>query len=301
MGVSEYRPASIDSAEWQRIGSFVRQATVTAQGWHSGRYGTKDMVGAVAGLTRWATEIACYPLDIQAVFHRDTIAEYIERGCESMTAGSRATRRSMLLRVAEAVLSPEVRVSRLQPVHKDAPSAPYSEHEQQQLRSWAEGQTTPERRLDSRLILALGMGGGLASPDILAVRATDVTVDRLGVVVQVRGRDVPILATWEQAIVDAAAVRDADSWLVGVQRGANSNWLNHYIAKSRPEGSLRPKVARMRNTWIVHHLNSGTPLGPLVCAAGLETFRTIEKVLPFADQPSRDEVRRAMRRALRSV
>jgi integrase len=299
--VSDYRPASIDPHEWERIGSFVQQATQTAQGWHDARYSTKDMLGAVAALTRWATEVACYPLDAATVFHRDTIAEYIERGCASMTSGSRATRRSMLLRVAEAVLAPDVRVSRLQPVHKDAPSAPYSEHEQRRLRSWAEGQTTPERRLDSRLILAMGLGAGLSSADILTVRADDITIDRLGVLVRVRGREVPVLATWEQAFVDAAAARDDLDWLVGIERGDSRNWVNHYIGKSHPEGTLRPKVARLRNTWIVHHLNTGTPLGPLACAAGLETFRTIEKLLPYVIEPSRDEVRRAMRRALRAV
>lgn len=53
--------------------------------------------------------------------------------------------------------------------------------------------------------------------------------------------------------------------------------------------------------WLLHHMTMGTPIGPLVCAAGLQTFRTIEKLLPLLPEPSQDEVRRSMRRALRAA
>ena len=42
-----------------------------------------------------------------------------------------------------------------------------------------------------------------------------------------------------------------------------------------------PNVGRMRNTWLLHHMATGTPLGPLAAAAGLQTFRTIEKLFPY--------------------
>lgn len=303
--VASYSPDGMEPWEWERIAAFVRQTTLTAQKHHAGRYQTKDMIGAVATFTWWVTEVACYTMETSIVFHRDTITDYIDTGCDSLTPGTRATRRSMLLRVAEAVLDPDERVERLSPVHKDNPLRPYSEFEQRQLLSWAEGQTTPTRRLDCHLILALGLGAGLSSADILSLTAGQVVVDHLGVLIRVQRpgaeRDVPMLAAWEQPIVDAVSMRDPDGWLVGTRRGANSNWINHFLAKTQPEAGRRPNVSRLRNTWIVHHLNTGTPLGPLSVAAGLETFRTIEKLLPFVHAPSQDDVRRSMRRALRVV
>lgn len=303
--ISNYAPVGMEPWEWERIAAFVRQATLDAQKHHKDRYQTPDMIGAIASLVWWATEVACYPMETSVVFHRDTIEDYVRTGCGTMTPGSRATRRSMLLRVAEAVLTPEERVTRLAPVHKDNPLHPYSEFEQRWMLSWAEGQTTASRRLDCRLMLALGLGAGLSSADILSLKASRVTIDHLGVLLHVRRpgseRDVPVLASWEQAIVDAVVVRTPDDWLVGVERrGHNSNWVNGFLAKTQPEAGQRPNVPRMRNTWLIHHMTVGTPLGPLACAAGLTTFRTIEKLLPFVPEPTQDEVRRSMRRALRA-
>lgn len=291
--------------EWALIAQFVRQSTLTAQSMYDGRYETKDMIGAVAWLTRWVTQVACLPMEPSVIFHRDTIAEYVAHGCESLTPGSRSTRRAMLLRVAEAVLPTDERVTRLESLHRDNPGVPYSEFEQRKLRSWAEGQTTPTRRLDCQVILALGLGAGLPSGDILRLRVRDITVDDLGVLLLAGSegavRDVPVLGSWEQVLVDLGAVREPDEWVVGVQRLGGKNWLSDFFARTQPEGGLRPSPLRMRNTWLVHHMSSGTPLGPLAAAAGLETFRTIEKLLPFVPEPTQDEVRRAMRRALRSV
>ena len=111
-----------------------------------------------------------------------------------------------------------------------------------------------------------------------------------------------MLAAWEQGVVDLCAARGGGDWLLGARRtSGGKNWLNNTIAASSPEGTLRPVPARMRNTWLLHHMIAGTPLGPLAAAAGLETFRTIEKLLRFVPEPTVEEVRRSMRRTLRAV
>lgn len=301
--VYAYVPAQMGPREWDAIAGYVRDVTMTALERYEGRYDAQDMIGAVAGLTRWATQVAGLPMETGVVFHRDTIAEYIARA--DLSVSSRATIRSRLLRVAEAVLSTEERVTRLQPLRADDPVRPYSEFEQRRLRSWAEGQTTPTRRMECRAILSLGLGAGLASSDIIALRARDILIDDLGILIRIpgsRARDVPVLAGWEQGLVDLHSARQPDAWFLGARRASGGkNWLNNTIASSSPEGTLRPVPARMRNTWLVHHMIAGTPLGPLVAAAGLETFRTIEKLLRFVPEPTVDEVRRSMRRALRAV
>lgn len=303
---SNYCPSGMPPSDWDRIAPFVRDAVTQTQAHYAGRYNTKDMLGAVAHHTRWVTLVACLPLERGVVFHRDVIADFVANGCAARSPNSRANTRTFLLRVAEAVLGDEERVTRLKPLNKDAPTRPYSEFEQRSLGSWAEGQTTPSRRFNCRAILALGLGAGLSTPDILSLRTSQIVVDPLGVLVQVdrpsSRRDVPVLAAWEQPLIDLVAVREPDEWAVGTQRtGTNSNWLNDYLRRTQPEQRLRPEVGRLRNTWLVHHLVSGTPLGPLSVAAGLDTFRMFEKLLCFVPEPSLSEVRRSMRRPLRGV
>jgi len=304
--IQRYRPEKMAPRDWERIAPFVREVVTETQAHYCGRYDTKDMLGAVAHHVRWVTQVACLPMERSVICHRDVISEFIAHGCVDLTPGSRATRRSLLLRVAEATLNPDERVSRLQSVHQDNPLVPYSEFEQRALRSWAEGQTTAARRLDCRGILALGLGAGLSTTDVLSLRVSDVQADSMGVLIRINRtssqRDVPMLAQWEQAVVDVVHARRADDWLIGVHRtGSNKNYLSDLIARTQPEAGLRPQMSRLRNTWLVHHLRTGTPLGPLSVAAGLETFRSIEKLLPFVPEPSADEVRRSMRRALRRV
>ncbi|OLT44022.1 hypothetical protein BJF86_12830 [Serinicoccus sp. CNJ-927] len=96
------------------------------------------------------------------------------------------------------------------------------------------------------------------------------------------------------------AARDPDQFVIGAQRqnAENKDFINSFLARTQPEGRLRPAVSRLRNTWLVHHMVAGTPLGPLAVAAGLETFRTLEKLLCFVPDPAQDEVRRLMRRSL---
>ena len=131
-------------------------------------------------------------------------------------------------------------------------------------------------------------------------------VDGQGVLLRVEvsrhPREVPVLWSWEQPLLDMLATRDPEELVVEVKRQeGNANWLNYFISRTNAENGLKPDSRRLRNTWLLHHLGTGTPLGPLAHAAGLETFRSIEKLFPLLPQPTRDEVRRLMRRPVRSV
>jgi len=306
MDTISYSPTDIPPQEWAEVGPFVRQAVLTAQKQSAARYTTKDLMGHVAAHVHWCRTVACLPLDVSVIFDRDVISESTQRGFPGLKTTTRATRRSALLRVAESVLPQPERTSRLAPLRDDKLALPYTEDEQVALRSWAMGQTTPNRRRDCHTILALGLGAGLPAPDILRLRARHVIVDGQGVLLRVEvsrhPREVPVLWSWEQPLLDMLATRDPEELVVGVERQeGNANWLNYFISRTNAENGLKPDSRRLRNTWLLHHLGTGTPLGPLAHAAGLETFRSIEKLFPLLPQPTRDEVRRLMRRPLRTV
>ncbi|OLT39506.1 hypothetical protein BJF86_08860 [Serinicoccus sp. CNJ-927] len=197
MDIADYRPNRMPPSEWEDVAEFVRAVVTEAQAHYAGRYDTKDMLVTVADLARWASAVACLPLERSVIFHRETVADYASDACGHMTLNSAATRRSMLLRVAEAVLPPEERVAPLAPLNHDAPPRPYSKFEQRGFRSWAQGQTTAARRLDSRVILALGLGAGLATPDLRSLRVKDIVVDHLGVLVS---RVINSLTVWDDGV-----------------------------------------------------------------------------------------------------
>lgn len=304
--VGAYQPTALAERDWEKVAAFVRAVVEQAKADPNSPYVTKKLMVHVTAHVVWCHRIAGLPLDVSAMFDRDVISESCERAFPHLTTGTLATRRSALLFVAEQVLPQDERTTRLKPLRDDKLAMPYDGAEQLALRSWARGQTTPIRRRDCHTILALGLGAGLNAHDMIRLRVRDVQFDSEGVLVRVTDskfpREVPVLWKWEQPLVDLVDTRDHDDLVLGVARTTiNPNYLNYFISRTAPEAGLRPNSERLRNTWLLHHLNSGTPLGPLSVAAGLETFRTFEKLVRLLPEPTAEEVRRAMRRPLRAV
>lgn len=302
--VQKYNPTAIPSKNWETIKPLVIETVTDYRTANPTLRETTDVVTYTAHLIYWTTAIAGYPFDKSVIFDRDTIAYYITYGCSHLRANTRSTRRSLLLRVAEATLPPQERVTRLTKIHEDTPLAPYTSEDILNLRGWAENQPTETKRITCRALLALGLGAGLNTHDILHLKARDIHVDNIGVLIQVRNnkscRDIPVLATWEQPLIDILTLRQSDDWVLGIHRtGRRNSWMSSYLAKCTPYKDVQPKVGRMRNTWIFHHMLTGTPIGPLTYASGLETFRTIEKLIPFLPEESIEQVRHSMRNAVR--
>lgn len=49
---------------------------------------------------------------------------------------------------------------------------------------------------------------------------------------------------------------------------------------------------RLRNTWLLRHVEAGTPLPILVAAAGLRTTSALINLMPYADIPADSTARR---------
>lgn len=300
--ITVYTPARIPPQQWVNIREMTIEAVTRYRAHHS-NYKIRDLMNTASSLIYWATEIACLPSDLPAIFHRDVIATFIEHQCNHLTNNTKVTRRSLLIRMSEAILPHPQRVVRLKPLSKDQPSAPYNSAEVMDLRDWAIHQNHQRTRINLAGILALCLGAGLSTSDLLDLRAQDIENDEYGYIVHIKRegarRDVPLLYQWEPLLSQVLEHRAPSDWVVGPGRdGHNKNWVSNYLKKHYQSWrKTYPSVARMRHTWIFHHMVSGTPLGPMAYAAGLETFRTIEKLFPFVPEPSRDSVRHALRQA----
>lgn len=300
--IEEFRP-NMAARDWAIVEQFVREAVADAR--PATTYSVKALLTAVSRLALWCHKSAGLPLERRTVFDRDVIAEYVRHGCPELTTrASRGTRRSMLLRVADSVLPPGERVTRLEPLSFSNPRQPYTLGEMVSLRSWAAGQVTEQRRADCASILALGLGAGLSAGEMLALRVGDIEVinpsdlynspEVLLHVSGTRARAVPVLGAWTPALLRLRSEVDPGRVALGPNRETMSpNWVSNFIF--RTGGTLKPNTQRMRNTWLTHHITANTPLHPLLMAAGLSCSEVLDRLLRYIPCPTPEDVRAAFR------
>ncbi|MEC5170373.1 hypothetical protein [Glaciihabitans sp. GrIS 2.15] len=275
---------------WSTIGEFVTDAVREAAA--ESVYNERDLFAAVTPLVLWAWQSQGWPLERDVIFTVEAIESFVGMGLHHYRSNAgRNTLRSRLLRVSETVL-PDAEPPELRPLGGSDPSQPYSPSQVTLLRGWAVNQQTVGRRSNAEALLALGLGAGLAGREILALTAADIDVDDAGVVIRVSGdraRDIPVLARWEDQLIDHLD-RIADGYVFRQNRSSlNHNLITDFV--SRDPARLPLTTRRMHATWIVNHLEAGTPLVPLLRAAGLSSPEALDRFLRFVPvTPSTDRL-----------
>lgn len=289
-----YQP-SIDPAYWEAIRDFVRD--VVARTETTVPYTTYALYRASTEFTLWAWQTAGLPLEVEDLFERSVIAFYVQTGCGQLTAAARGNRRSLLLRMSEHLLLDAP--TRLEPMPASNPSEPYSRREIVSIVSWARAQSTPERRANAHALVALGLGGGLSSQEIIALQVKDVHRERDQVTVTVAGtrrRDVPLLDEYAE-LMPAVNIATPNGFVFRPGRTQiYVNAISNFVKRGNG-GGLRPTTQRMRATWLVHHLNAGTPLTVLTRAAGLESLDALARFEHFATEIDAATATRLLRSA----
>lgn len=281
MVIDRYHPAAPE-AHWEPVRAFVQAAAAEAT--PHVPYPPQRITTDVTALAIWGWQVGL-TLDRETLLHRDVIEAYVVHGCPHLSSTSAGNRRSTLLRIAEALLPATQRVSRLTPLCNPTPSAPYDDDDVTELRSWARGQINAERRRDGQTLLSLGLGAGLSAREIKTLRIADITVDDDGVLIRVPGdrpRDVPVLATWEDHLAEQVANADPDELVFAPGRTTPSsrNSITNFVARTSGN-HLKPNSHRLRATWIIRHLACGTPLIPLMEAAGLQTLEVLDRYMMY--------------------
>lgn len=176
---------------------------------------------------------------------------------------------------------------------------PYSRNDLATIRRVAERQKTAGRRRAARALVALGLGAGLDGRWVHKVEAADVLADSDGVLVRVghpAARVVPILVEWEVAVAGLADdAQAAGQFLVGGRSLDRHRTASLTARFDIPPGCPRISPARLRTTWLVHHLTVGTPVPELTRAAGLLSHRSLSSILPYVPSRPADEARRLLR------
>jgi len=280
---------------WSAIEQFVTHA-VEATAPHVS-YTEKQLYAVTARLALWAWQTASLDLEVEEVFSAPVIDRFTAVGLPQYTKAGRNTMRSRLRRMADVLLGPDRDPDRPRPMGNSNASAPYSEPEVAALLSWAAAQPSGDRHTSAMALLALGLGAGLTSREIAELRIGDIEVDDKGIVVTVGGerpRRVPVLREWEYALVERVAGRAADEWAFREgQQGGNRNLVSDFVA--RTHGGFGPQARRMHATWIVKHLEMGTPLVPLLRAAGLREPEALGRFLVFVRDVDDEDERELLR------
>jgi integrase len=292
---SEYEPR-LDSATWYSIGPFVTAAVAACVAITP--YEANALQNVASRLTAWTWESAGLPLERGVVFNRDVIARFIAIGCPGIKPAVRGNMRSQLLRMSESLLDPAVVPRRLNPLPPSDPTTPYSAMELVSLRSWAEAQSTAQRRANAQVLLALGAGCGLSAIEIGEVRVRDISCDERGVLVRVDGgrpRSVAVLREWENALIERRAMLEPDRYAFRENHTSfYPNLVTNFVDRSRVVG-VRPQSQRLRSTWIVHHLEAATPVTLLMRAAGVESLEALTRYTRFVPELDADLGRRLLR------
>lgn len=258
----------------------VVTAAVTKTARRTGRE-PRSLYPVATAFVLWAWQTKGLELDVARMFRRRVVEEYVHRGMESFTRGSRATYRSVLLTIVDAVTP----LSELPfPIPRSDPTPPYTVAEIAALRSWGRAQGSAVRRRDAAVLLAMGIGAGLATRELLSVRTGDIDVrgDEIHILVwSGRPRLVPVLPAWQPGLRAAMGELGDDQWVFRVGRtGVRSAQVTDFLHRGHTtELDVRP--ARMRTTWLLSHLQAGTPPRDLLRFAGLEHLAALDRIRRF--------------------
>lgn len=274
---------------WDTIGSFVRESVRDAL---SGtERSERDLYAAATPLVLWAWRARGTPLERKRIFRRSLIEQFIHLGMPEYARGSRATIRSTLWRMAEA-LNPDESAGAHRKIPRSDATAPYSPSEVAELVSWATTQGTAARRRNATALLCLGLGAGLATSELLDVQAVDITVNTSSarpearvVVWRARPRVVPVQSNWVRPLAALIHGFEPDAWVFRQGRtGTSPGQVTDFLTRARSPLDVRP--ARMRATWLVQRLQQGTSPDELLRISGLKTFAALDKLAPFLQKPA---------------
>ena len=251
---------------------------------------------ALARLAAWCVDQGI-DLDVEQVLDPDTVERFVAVGLRG--AGSSGTYRSDLRRMGRVLTTSAPWEPRPAALNRRHVAVPYSARELAALRRNARRQSTATRRRAARALLGLGLGAGLDGRWSTRVSGADVREVGGAVVVHVGApapRVVPVRAEFEEELRTLANAA-GEELLVGGTSVARNRASQLATQFERSHATPRLSAARLRATWLVHHLTVGTRLPELASAAGLVGITVLSDLLAHVPAMSRAEACAVLRGA----
>ncbi len=278
--IDSYSPVAsvVSRAVWAgAVGEFVRERLRELR--PAGPAIAARDARALARIAAWCAGEGM-ALDVELVLDPDTVECFVRLGLAP--GRSQATYRADLRRIGRALTRRAPWEPRPEPLARRHVAAPYAPAQLSDLRRAARRQSTVPKQRAARALIALGAGAGLDGRWSTRVGAEDVIVGGGAVRVRVGepgARSVPVLAGFEDEVVDLAEMARDGDYLVGGTSSDRNRASRLAVGFERPYPSLGLSAARLRSTWLVHHLEAGTRLSELVGAAGLSGATVLSDLL----------------------
>ncbi|HEX4402889.1 MAG TPA: hypothetical protein VHZ98_16325 [Galbitalea sp.] len=280
-----------DGPEWVAVRAFVKDAVIISS--TRTTYPLSRLFQVITAHVIWCTSAQGLPLDPAVIFTPRVIDAFCVQASDN--EATQGTYRSSLLTVSRA-LYPDLHPEPLTPMHKREIQRPYSISDLEHWRGWAKGQRTLLHREKASLLLGFGVGAGLTPVEIAGVARDHLHIDQGGVVIEVVGRnarEVPVLREWERTLTRVAKLREPGEPMWGNHwRRDTKNLLSSFTAVCV---GTSPNYARLRGTWLVTHLQRGTPMKELFQAGGLKHFSNLNQYLQYVDPVDEAEYRKLLR------
>lgn len=272
--ITQFHPNML-AHEWAPIRDFVCDAV--RDRYADGRAAT-DVTNALSAVTGFAAWAVASGMDARenTLLRADVIDAYTAYRATSVTVSVSERERKMLRTIAGLSNTPQ----RDRATTNAMPSMPYTHEEQNDIRRWATIQPSAARRRVCSAIATMGLGCGLTAHEMMSVRASDVLLLEDGMAaVTVDGRIVPVLASWDEEMKELADGQASDFLIA--PRGDRRDNISLGVVLSAARGQA-PSAQRMRATWLLAHVDGGTPLNNLIAAAGLTSPDVLRRLLPHA-------------------
>jgi integrase len=242
--VAGYAPRSI-SAE---AAGFARGVVAAAAPESPGR--RKALLFAASRLAGFAERVGL-ELSPEVLFSEAVIERLVLVGCEGLAPASVRTVRTNLRALARSLERyPEPTPT---PLARERAKAPYSQAQIEGYLRLAGALSTRRRRMRASALVCLGAGAGVIAGELRHVRGSDVAERAGGVIVAVpgrRARSVPVLAGYQQSLLEAAAFA-GEQFIVGGRGPGRRNITDELCALLSTDRSLpRLESGRLRSTWL---------------------------------------------------
>lgn len=314
--IDAYIPAD-NPPGWRRVAAEVRATVAAALPFTP--YPAGELMGVLAKLALFA-DAEGQPLQAGLWLTREYIERFVLVGCASVGEATRANYRSKLLRLREAVNGGDCMTGKPARLSGSSASHPYTGAEQAALWAQACGQPNAELRDGMTVLLALGLGCGLDSSEIIPLRGGDIRTTRDDrqapreadsaptanngtgpVVTAVRGRRSRLVVCrrpWEQILAhQAARLADPNGYIFrpGASKRAG-NIVTNFISRTHPApGTPHLKTTRLRSTWLVSLIEAGLPLHVIVTAGGLTSLHALSRLMPYVQRVAPGEAAQLLR------
>lgn len=259
-------------------------------------------LAAVGGIARWVHNVG-QPLTREHVFSEETRYRWVD-GAGHLTKESARVYAVRLELIGDHLTGAVVkRLPRATKV-EEAPVEPLTPTEEADLWIWSRGLRPLTRRQRVQASIVLGLGLGLIRREKYLLVKEHVNVTSQGVSVAVTNpvtgatRRVACRRDWEDRLGALVFEMTPGHYLMAPWRSDPPS-PNAGDESMRRAHKARPPVdfnnLRLRNTWLCHHLQAGTPLKVLMEAADMAEANHLHNLLSLLPDVSVTEAHAALR------